>query len=86
MPRFTPYTLQMQITRMFQDGQSLFAQIKVNDWLKEHNQDPNDYNIEFEQIPAPPGSAEVYAIAIHVERKDGEPVEEWLLEEINRQG
>ncbi len=86
MARFTPFTLQMQITRMFQEGQSFFALMKVQDWLKEHGQDPQEYQIEFEKIPAPPGSSEIYAIAIKLQRQDSQPVDTWLLEEINRQG
>ncbi|MDJ1182200.1 hypothetical protein [Roseofilum casamattae] len=84
MPRFTPYTLQMQITRMFQEGQSFFALTKVQDWLKERDRDPEDYIINFQEVPAPPGSPDVYAIAVQLQRKDGQPVDEWLLEEVNR--
>ncbi len=43
MARINPYTLQMQITRMFEQGQSFFATTKVNDWLRERNENPNDY-------------------------------------------
>jgi hypothetical protein len=35
MGGINPYTLQMQITRLFDQGQSFFATIKVQDWLKE---------------------------------------------------
>jgi len=84
MPRFNPYTLQMQITRMFEQGQSVFASLKVQDWLKEHNQDPNNYEVLFHQRPAPPGSKEVMVVEIELRRKDGEPVDPWLQEEVNR--
>lgn len=84
MPRFNPYTLQMQITRMFEQGQSVFASLKVQDWLKEHNQDPNNYEILFHQRPAPPGSKEVMVVEIELRRKDGEVVDPWLQEEVNR--
>lgn len=84
MPRFNPYTLQMQITRMFEQGQSVFASLKVQDWLKEHNQDPNNYEILFHQKPAPPGSKEVIVVEIELRRKDGEAVDSWLQEEVNR--
>lgn len=84
MPRFNPYTLQMQITRMFEQGQSVFASLKVQDWLKEHNQDPNNYEVLFHQRPAPPGSKEVMVVEIELRRKDGEAVDPWLQEEVNR--
>ncbi len=64
MGRLNPYTLQMQITRMFEQGQSLFATMKVQDWLKERNQNPADYEIIFHQKPAPPGSKEVMVVDI----------------------
>lgn len=85
MPRFTPYTIQMQITRMFIEGQTFFAPIKVQDWLKERNQNPADYEILFHQHPAPPGSQEIIQVEIELKRKDGQPVDEWLLEELKRQ-
>ncbi len=86
MPRFTPFTLQMQITRMFNEGQTFFAPIKVQDWLRDHNQDPADYEIIFHQKPAPPGSQQVIQVEIELKRKDGQPVEDWLLEDLNHQG
>lgn len=86
MPRFTPFTLQMQITRMFNEGQTFFAPIKVQDWLKEHNQNPADYDIIFHQKPAAPGSQQVIQVEIELKRKDGQPVEEWLLADLNNQG
>lgn len=84
MPRFNPYTLQMQITRMFQQGQSFFAPLKVQEWLKERGEDPSQYEILFHQKPAPPGSGEVMVTEIELKRKDGQPVEAWLQEEVNR--
>jgi hypothetical protein len=33
MPRFSPYDLNLQINRMFEQGQSFFATMKVEDWL-----------------------------------------------------
>jgi hypothetical protein len=84
MPRFNPYTLQLQITRMFQQGQSFFAITKVQDWLKERNEDPNAYDILFHERPAPPGSSEVMVIEIELKRKDGQPVDPWLQQEVNR--
>jgi len=84
MPRFNPFTLQLQITRMFQQGQSFFAITKVQDWLKEHNEDPNAYDIMFHEKPAPPGSGEVMVIEIELKRKDGQPVDPWLQQEVNR--
>ena len=83
MGRLNPYTLQMQITRMFEQGQSLFATMKVQDWLKERNQNPADYEIIFHQKPAPPGSKEVIVVEIQLRRRDGEPVDPWLQEQAN---
>ena len=54
MPRQTPYNLQMQLTRMYRDGQSFFAKIKVQEWLKERQEDPAQYDIIMHQRPAPP--------------------------------
>lgn len=85
MGRINPYTLQMQITRMFEQGQSLFATTKVQDWLKERNENPADYDIIFHQKPAPPGSNQVIAIEIELRRKDGQPVDSWLQSQANLQ-
>jgi hypothetical protein len=84
MPRYNPYTLQMQLTRMFAEGQSFFALNKVQDWLRERNQDPSEYEIIFHQKPAPPGSGEIAAIEVELRRLDGQPVDSWLNDEINR--
>lgn len=84
MGRLNPYTLQMQITRMFQDGQSIFAPVKVQDWLRERNHDPAEYDILFHQKPASPGAKEAIAIHIELRRKDGQPVDPWLQQEVNR--
>ncbi|MGH1396293.1 MAG: hypothetical protein ACRAVC_20020 [Trichormus sp.] len=83
MSRINPYTLQMQITRMFDQGQSFFATTKVQEWLKERNQNPLDYDIIFHQKPAPPGSKEVMVIEIELRRKDGQAVDPWLQEQAN---
>ncbi|MGA7937744.1 MAG: hypothetical protein WCA35_29620 [Kovacikia sp.] len=83
MPRFNPYTLQMQITRMFEQGQSLFATMKVQEWLKERKEDPNAYEIKFHQKPALPGSGEVLVVEIELKRKDGQAVDPWLQEQVN---
>lgn len=85
MARYTPYNIQLQITRMFQSGQSFFAAIKVQDWLKERQEDPTVYDIIFHQKPAAPGSNQIIAVEIELRRKDGKPVEEWLLQELNNQ-
>jgi hypothetical protein len=84
MSRFSPHTLQMQITRMFEQGQSFFATTKVQDWLRERKEDPNAYEIIFNQQPAPPGSGLVVIIEIELRRKDGQPVDPWLQQEVNR--
>lgn len=78
MPRHNPYTLQLQITRLFEQGQAFFATMKVQDWLRERNQDPAEYDILFHQKPAPPGSKEVMVVEIELRRKDGQPVDPWL--------
>jgi lipopolysaccharide export LptBFGC system permease protein LptF len=83
MARFTPYSIQLQLTRMFQDGQSFFALTKVQDWLKEKQQDPNDYEILFHQRMTPPGSDLVMVIEVELKRHDGQPVDEWLQKEVN---
>jgi hypothetical protein len=70
---------------MFEQGQSLFAELKVQDWLKERNHRPQDYIIRFHQKMAPVGSNSATSIEIELVRKDGQPVDEWLLQEIRRQ-
>ncbi len=84
MPRHSPYNLQMQLTRMYRDGQSFFAKIKVQEWLKERNEDPANYDIILHERPAPPGSKEVMTIEVELRRGDGQPVDPWLLQEISR--
>ncbi|NJO79061.1 MAG: hypothetical protein HC827_11445 [Cyanobacteria bacterium RM1_2_2] len=84
MPKLNPFSLQMQVTRMFEQGQSFFATTRVQDWLREHNEDPNAYDITFQRKPAPPGSHQVMVIEIGLQRRDGQPVDEWLQAEINR--
>jgi hypothetical protein len=86
MPRFQPYTLQMQISRMFQERQGFFAMTKVQDWLRERNENPEDYEISFRQYPAPPESGLVMMTDVELRRKDGQPVDEWLQQEVNRHG
>ncbi|MBE9029278.1 hypothetical protein IQ266_05820 [filamentous cyanobacterium LEGE 11480] len=83
MPRQTPYNLQLQLTRMYRDGQSFFAKIKVQEWLKERQENPADYDIVLHQRPAPPGSKEVMTIEVELRRLDGQPVEDWLIEALN---
>lgn len=83
MAKHDPFSLQLQITRMFQSGQSLFAQTKVQDWLKQRNENPADYDIIFHKQPAPPGSREVMVVKIELRRHDGQPVDEWLLSQLN---
>lgn len=69
---------------MFAEGQSFFAKIKVNDWLKERNENPDDYEIAFDKQPAPPGSNLVFVVDILLSRKDGNPVDPWLLEQLHQ--
>ncbi|MBE9168175.1 hypothetical protein IQ238_11850 [Pleurocapsales cyanobacterium LEGE 06147] len=84
MPRLNLYSLSMQISRMFDQGQSLFCTIKVQDWLRQRNQDPNDYDILFHEKPAPPESGLIKMVEIELRRKDGQPVDPWLQAEVNR--
>jgi hypothetical protein len=84
MGRMNPYTLQMQVTRMFEQGQSFFAVTKVQDWLRERQENPEEYEILFHERPAPPGSDLVKVIEIELRRHDGQPVDEWLQQEVNR--
>ena len=86
MPINNPFTIRMQVTKMFEQGQSLFAEIKVQDWLKERNQNPKDYLIRFRQTMAPVDSNSSVNVEIELLRKDGQPVDEWLLQELLRQG
>jgi hypothetical protein len=83
MGRLNPYSLQMEITRMFETGQSFFAISKVQDWLKERKQNPMDFDILFHQKPAPPGSKEVIVVEIELRRKDGQPIDPWLQQQVN---
>jgi|GEM_PF-214929 len=83
MPRLNIHSLSMQISRMFEQGQSFFCAIKVQDWLRERNENPDDYDISFQEKPAPPGSDLVIMQEIILRRKDGQPVEDWLQEDIN---
>jgi hypothetical protein len=82
MSRYVPYNIQLQISTMFRDGQGMFASIKVQDWLKERQEDPAEYSIAFKKRPAPPGSREVQVVEIELTRKDGQPVADWLLAQL----
>ena len=83
MAQHNPQSIQLQINRMYESGQSLFAKTKVEDWLKQRNENPADYNIIFNKQPAPVGSRAVMTIAIELQRKDGQPIDEWLLAQLN---
>ena len=83
MGRINPHTLQMQITRLFDQGQSFFATIKVQEWLKERKHNPLDYDIIFHQKPAPPSKKLFMVVEIELRRKDGQPVDPWLQEQAN---
>jgi hypothetical protein len=83
MAQQNPHSIQLQINRMFESGQSLFAKTKVEDWLKQRSEDPADYDILFNKQPAPVGSREVIAITIELRRKDGQSVDPWLLDQLN---
>jgi hypothetical protein len=83
MSQHNPHSIQLQVSRMFESGQSLFAKTKVEDWLKQRNEDPANYEVIFTKKPAPVGSRAVMAIEIELQRKDGQPVDEWLLAQLN---
>jgi hypothetical protein len=83
MSQHNPHSIQLQINRMFESGQSLFARTKVEDWLKQRNEDPADYEIIFNKQPAAVGSRAVMAIKIELERKDGQALDEWLSSQLN---
>ncbi len=85
MPQVNPFTIRMQVARMFEQGQSIFAELKVQDWLKERNHSPKDYVIRFHQKMAPVGAKSSVIVEIELTRKDGQPVDEWIQQEINRQ-
>ena len=84
MPRLDPFTLQMQINRLFEQGQAFFAGPKVEDWLRERGYDPADFEILFHEKPAPPGSDRVKVVEIELKRRDGGDVDPWLQDEANR--
>lgn len=83
MAQHNPHSIQLQINRLFESGQSLFAKTKVEDWLKQRNENPADYEIVFTKKPASVGSRAVMAISVELNRKDGQPVDEWLLAQLN---
>jgi hypothetical protein len=83
MAQHNPHSIQLQINRMFESGQSLFAKTKVEDWLRQRNEEPSDYEISFNKKPAPVGSRLVMAIEVALQRKDGQPLDEWLLSQLN---
>jgi hypothetical protein len=84
MARINPYSLQLQVTRMFEQGQAFFATTKVQDWLRERREDPAAYEVLFHEKPAPVGSGAVKVVEIELRRRDGQPVDDWLQQEINR--
>ncbi len=83
MARLDPYNLRMQISRMFEQGQSLFCAFKVQDWLRERGYDPNEYNIIFHEKPASSDSGLKVMVEIELRRKDGQPVNPELQAEVN---
>jgi hypothetical protein len=85
MARFSPYSLQLQITRLFKDGQSFFATSKVEQWLLERGEDPQAYRIAFHRRPAPTESDLPFIIETELQRRDGKPVEDWLLKQLIEQ-
>jgi hypothetical protein len=83
MPRINIYSLSMQISRMFDRGESMFCSIKVREWLQARNHNPDDYDIFFHEKPAPPESGLIALREIELRSKDGTPVDPELIEDIN---
>jgi hypothetical protein len=82
MARFSPYSLELQITRLFKDGQSFFAASKVEQWLMERGENPQNYTITFVRQEAPAGSDLPFLIKTELKRKDGQVVEDWLIQQL----
>jgi hypothetical protein len=82
MARFSPYSLELQITRLFKDGQSFFAASKVEQWLMERGENPQNYTITFVRQEAPAGSDLPFLIKTELKRKDGQAVEDWLIQQL----
>ncbi len=82
MARFSPYSLELQITRLFKDGQSFFAASKVEQWLMERGENPQNYTITFARQEAPAGSELPFLIKTELKRKDGQAVEDWLIKQL----
>jgi hypothetical protein len=82
MARFSPYSLELQITRLFKDGQSFFATSKVEQWLMERGENPQNYTISFTKQTAPTGSELPFLIKTELKRRDGQPVEDWLIQQL----
>jgi hypothetical protein len=82
MARFSPYSLELQITRLFKDGQSFFAASKVEQWLMERGENPQNYTIIFVRQEAPAGSDLPFLIKTELKRKDGQAVEDWLIQQL----
>ena len=82
MARFSPYSLELQITRLFKDGQSFFATSKVEQWLMERGENPQNYKIMFTKQTAPTGSELPFLIKTELQRRDGQAVEDWLIQQL----
>lgn len=85
MPQINPFTLRLQVSRLVEQGQPMFAEIKVQDWLKERGHDPKDYDIVLNRKMPQPGSKAASLVEIQLRRRNGQPVDEWLQAEVNRQ-
>ena len=83
MARLNPYSLRMELTRMVEQGQVFFTIPRVEDWLREHHLDPTEYDIGLVEEMAPPESGRVKLIRVDLKRRDGQPVDPGVLEEIN---
>lgn len=84
MARFNPHSLRMELTRMVEQGQVFFALPRIETWLQERQLDPTEFDIGFIEEMAPPDSGYIKLIRVDLKRRDGQPVDPWVLEELNR--
>ncbi|MGL5032376.1 MAG: hypothetical protein ACRC6M_01075 [Microcystaceae cyanobacterium] len=82
--RLDPYNLRLQLSRMFDQGQSFFCTFKVQDWLRERQHNPEEYEIIFHQKPSPPETGLKMIVEIELRRRDGQAVDPELIAEINQ--
>lgn len=67
--------------QVIKPGQCL--KLEIQDWLRQHNEDPAAYAIELRQKPISPGSNKA-VVEIELRRRDGQPVDLGLQQGVNR--